>query len=190
MHRLDLDDPAERLLGRALRRQAEKAGDLPFLVTEDRTLSYGRANELANAWAAGLARLGARAGEPVALFMESGPECVLAAFGTLVRLGERQVAALAEGLAACGLPVLWALPERHHRLVAARWPSIRVEAFVPQATLLSRDAVRAFVTHAGANSAVEAMYWGRPMLGLPFMFDQHHFAGRAVALSMTRAAPF
>jgi hypothetical protein len=109
---------------------------------------------------------------------------VLVAFGTLVRLGERQVTSLAEGLAACGLPVLWALPERHHALVRSRWPSLRVETFVAQATLLSRDAVRAFVTHAGANSAVEAMYWGRPMLGLPFMFDQHHFAGRAVDLSV------
>jgi crotonobetaine/carnitine-CoA ligase len=81
MHRLDLDDPAERLLGRALRRQAEKVGDLPFLVTEDRTLSYALVNDLVNKFARGLAALGARAGEPVALFMESSPECVLAAFG-------------------------------------------------------------------------------------------------------------
>ncbi len=109
---------------------------------------------------------------------------VLAAFGTLVRLGERQVTSLGDALAGCGVSVLWALPERHHGLVKARWPSIRVETFVPQVTLLSRDAVRAFVTHAGANSAVEAMYWGRPILGLPFMFDQHHFASRAVDLSV------
>lgn len=107
---------------------------------------------------------------------------VLVAFGTLVRLGERQVTALADGLADCGAGVLWALPEHHHRLVERRSPRFRIETFVPQVTLLSSDAVRAFVTHAGANSAVEALYWGRPLLALPFMFDQHHFARRAAEL--------
>jgi len=82
MHRLDLADPADRLLGRALRAQAEKIPDLPFLVTEDATLSYGRANELANGWARRLAEAGARPGAPVALLMESSPDCALAALGT------------------------------------------------------------------------------------------------------------
>jgi len=82
MNWLDLDDTADRLLGRALRAQAEAIPDLPYLVTEDRTLSYGQVNDLANGWARGLAELGAARGEPVALFMESSPECVLAALGT------------------------------------------------------------------------------------------------------------
>jgi len=79
---LDFDDTGERLLGRALRTQAEAIPDLPYLVTEDRTLSYAHVNDLANGWARGLVGLGAAAGEPVALFMESSPECVLAALGT------------------------------------------------------------------------------------------------------------
>jgi UDP:flavonoid glycosyltransferase YjiC (YdhE family) len=108
---------------------------------------------------------------------------VLAAFGTLVRL-DRQLEALAEGLVDCGASVLWALPERQHDLVRNRSASFRVETFVPQATVLSRDEVRLFVTHAGANSALEAMYWGRPMLALPFMFDQHYYARRAVELTV------
>jgi len=78
---LALDDPAERLLGRALRRQAEKIPDHPFLVTEEGTWSYGDADRAANAWAAGLAGLGVGRGDPVALFMESGPACVFAALG-------------------------------------------------------------------------------------------------------------
>src|SRR5262249_2012074 len=90
----------------------------------------------------------------------------------------------AEGLADCGANVLWALPECHHGLVQGRSASYRVETFVPQATVLSRGDVRLFVTHAGANSAVEAMYWGRPMLALPFMFDQHHYARRVVELGV------
>jgi UDP:flavonoid glycosyltransferase YjiC (YdhE family) len=108
---------------------------------------------------------------------------VLAAFGTLVRL-DRQLEALADGLVDCGASVLWALPERQHGLVRSRSASFRVESFVPQTTVLSRDEVRLFVTHAGSNSALEAMYWGRPMLALPFMFDQHHYARRVVELSV------
>ena len=49
MHRLELDDPRERLLGRCLRRQAEAQPDSEFLLTEDQSLSFGRVNELANA---------------------------------------------------------------------------------------------------------------------------------------------
>jgi MGT family glycosyltransferase len=108
---------------------------------------------------------------------------VLAAFGTLVRL-DQQLAALAEGLADCGASVLWALPPRHHEVVQRRSASFRVEPFVPQATVLSRPEIGLFVTHAGANSALEAMYWGRPLLALPFMLDQHYYARRAVELEV------
>jgi len=108
---------------------------------------------------------------------------VLAAFGTLVRL-DRQLEALAEGLADCGASVLWALPRHQHDRVQRWSASFRAETFVPQSTVLSRDEVRLFVTHAGANSALEAMYWGRPMLALPFMFDQHYYARRAVDLTV------
>ena len=81
MNWLDLDDPAERLLGRTLRRQAEAIPDRPFLVTDDGSLGFGRTNDLANRVAAGLSAHGARPGEPVALLMESSPDCVLAALG-------------------------------------------------------------------------------------------------------------
>ncbi len=81
MNWLDLDDPAERLLGRALRRQAETQGDAPFLITDEGTLSYAAVNDGANRFAAGLREHGAEPGAPVALLMESSPECVLAALG-------------------------------------------------------------------------------------------------------------
>jgi MGT family glycosyltransferase len=123
--------------------------------------------------------------EPTLRWIErQGPRgIVLAAFGTLVRL-DRQIEALAEGLADCGASVLWVLPRRQHDLVQSRSVSFRVETFVPQVTVLSRDEVCLFVTHAGANSVLEAMYWGRPMLALPFMFDQHYYARRAVELTV------
>ena len=54
MHKLDLDDPRERLLGRCLRRQAEAIPERDFLVAGETHWSYGRVNELANAMASRL----------------------------------------------------------------------------------------------------------------------------------------
>jgi crotonobetaine/carnitine-CoA ligase len=79
MNGLALDDPSERLLGRVLRRQAERAPDASFLLAGERCWSFGEANALANACAAGLRRLGVGRGDTVALLMESAPECVLVA---------------------------------------------------------------------------------------------------------------
>jgi len=78
---LDLDDPRERLLGRALRRQAERTPDALFLQADARRYGFGEVNALANAFAAGLGRLGVGAGDRVALLMESTPDCVVAALG-------------------------------------------------------------------------------------------------------------
>ena len=86
MNRLDLQPMEERLLGRALRRQAEKIPDDDFLVTDDGRLSYGRVNALANSAAAGFAELGVGRGETVACFMQSCPEYVTTALG-LGKLG-------------------------------------------------------------------------------------------------------
>jgi crotonobetaine/carnitine-CoA ligase len=78
---LDLDDAGERLLGRALRRQAERTPDAPFLLAGERRLGFGEVNARANACAEGLRRLGVRRGDTVALLMEATPECVFAALG-------------------------------------------------------------------------------------------------------------
>ena len=82
----ELSEPRERLLGRVLRRRAERAPDAPFLVSESGSLSYGRVNQLANAHAAGFAELGVGRGDTVALLMESSPECVVCALA-LNKLG-------------------------------------------------------------------------------------------------------
>jgi crotonobetaine/carnitine-CoA ligase len=78
---LALDDPRERLLGRALRRQAELRPDAPFLLEDTRVHRYGEVNARANAFAAGLRRLGVARGDTVALLLESTPDCVVAALG-------------------------------------------------------------------------------------------------------------
>jgi crotonobetaine/carnitine-CoA ligase len=83
VHAIDLDDPAERLLGRVLRRQAEAVPDAPFLLSDGRTFSYGESNRLANAWAHGLRDLGVRRGDSVAFLLRACPEFVFASFGAM-----------------------------------------------------------------------------------------------------------
>ncbi|MEN8185273.1 MAG: AMP-binding protein, partial [Myxococcota bacterium] len=83
MHRPDLSDPAQRTLGSVLRHQAERIPDELFVQAGQGRYSYGRVDELANAWAAGLRDLGVGQGDTVAFFLRSGPEFVFATFGAM-----------------------------------------------------------------------------------------------------------
>jgi crotonobetaine/carnitine-CoA ligase len=86
LHRLNLEDPRERLLGRCLRRQAEAVPDRDFLRADDERWSYGRVNELANAMARAFTELGVGCGDTVCLLMESSPAYVWTTLG-LNKLG-------------------------------------------------------------------------------------------------------
>ncbi|MDX1385297.1 MAG: hypothetical protein R3190_16715, partial [Thermoanaerobaculia bacterium] len=65
MNPLDLDDPRDRLLGRCLRRQAERQPDADFVVWDEERFSYGRVDELANASARAFREAGVGAGDAV-----------------------------------------------------------------------------------------------------------------------------
>lgn len=73
----DLDDLAERRLDRVLRRQAELIGDHVWMVSGERSVTYGEADELVNRYANGLARLGVTKGELVTMVMEPSIEIPL-----------------------------------------------------------------------------------------------------------------
>jgi len=80
MNRVDLQSQESCVLGSVLRRQAETSPDAIYLMDGEERYSYGRVNELANSYAAGLGEIGVRAGDRVALLMGSSPECVLTTF--------------------------------------------------------------------------------------------------------------
>ena len=44
--------------------------------------------------------------------------------------------------------------------------------FVPQLELLNDPRVIAFVSHAGGNSIIESMYYGKPLICAPISADQ------------------
>ncbi len=83
---LNLDDPADRILGKVLRRNAELRPDAVYLMSGDQRWTYAQVNDRANAYAAGLARLGVERGDTVAFLMKTCVEFVFATFG-LMKLG-------------------------------------------------------------------------------------------------------
>ena len=53
----------------------------------------------------------------------------------------------------------------------ANLPNIMLQKFVPQLELLHDPRVFAFVSHGGGNSIVEAMYYGKVLIGFPQVAD-------------------
>ena len=86
MNRLDLSERDDRLIHRALRQQADQAGDAVFMMVGDRHYSFAEVDTRANELAAGLRALGVGRGDTVAILMESCPEFVLLSFA-VNRLG-------------------------------------------------------------------------------------------------------
>jgi polyene glycosyltransferase len=106
--------------------------------------------------------------------------------GTLVRLSRAQVAALLSAFGCLGPPhqVLWKLPGPQQSLLPARASlasNVRIEPWVAsQLEVLAHPHVRAFITHGGGNGVHEGIYFGKPLLVLPFWLDCYDFAVRAV----------
>ena len=77
MHLVNLEDVRNRIPFRLLCLHAEATGDSPFLLSDDQSYSYGRANAIVNAYANGLRRLGLQAGDRLLICMHSCVEFVL-----------------------------------------------------------------------------------------------------------------
>ncbi|CAD5189746.1 unnamed protein product [Musa acuminata subsp. malaccensis] len=97
-------------------------------------------------------------------------------FGSWCHFTAAQLREMAAGLEASGQPFLWAvrkdgdgseeesnwIPEGWEDRVAGR--GLVVRGFAPQVAILGHRAVRAFLSHCGWNSVLEAVTAGKPML--------------------------
>ncbi|GMT07016.1 hypothetical protein PENTCL1PPCAC_29190, partial [Pristionchus entomophagus] len=63
-------------------------------------------------------------------------------------------------------------------------PNLHIADWLPQNDLLQSPKVRAFVSHMGQNSFVEASFSGVPLLSIPLFADQVHNAYNAERLGM------
>lgn len=51
--------------------------------------------------------------------------------------------------------------------------NILMEKWIPQDDILAHPNIRLFISHCGLGSVTEALFHGVPILGIPFIYDQH-----------------
>ena len=113
---------------------------------------------------------------------------VYVCFGTMAALSEKFLDEMAGGLLDSGAPAIWSLPRAYHGLLARHelGGRLHVEEFVPQVAVLASGKVGCFVTHAGAGSAQDAVIAGKPVLCIPFMWDQPYNSSLLEGLGVGR----
>jgi crotonobetaine/carnitine-CoA ligase len=77
MYPLELNDIADRHLGRILELQAQHNGDTDFLITDDQRITFAEAEDCSNRLASGFQALDVGNGDRVCFFMGNLPEMVL-----------------------------------------------------------------------------------------------------------------
>ena len=61
----------------------------------------------------------------------------------------------------------------HHAIKNENFPNVYLRTFVPQKELLNDKRVFTFISHGGANSIQESLYYGKPIIGMPLAWDQY-----------------
>lgn len=67
--------------------------------------------------------------------------------------------------------VLWKFEDEN---IPKKTKNIKIVSWVPQTAVLAHPNIKAFVTQGGLQSVEEAIYFGVPMLVIPFYGDQGH----------------
>ncbi|XP_024991221.1 UDP-glycosyltransferase 91A1-like [Cynara cardunculus var. scolymus] len=126
---------------------------------------------------------------------------VYIAFGTETKPNQYELTQIALGLELCGLPFYWVLIDqrgpsddvaielprgyeertRGRGVVCTRW--------APQFKILSHDSVGVLLIHSGMSSVVEGLQLGKPLVLLPFLFDQGLIASYLVEKKMAYMIP-
>ena len=78
MYVVNLEDTANRLLGKILQLQAENNGETEFLITDEARITYAQAEDITNRLATGFTELGVGRGDRVSFFTGSSPQMILA----------------------------------------------------------------------------------------------------------------
>ncbi|XP_023172066.2 UDP-glucuronosyltransferase 2B4-like [Drosophila hydei] len=84
-------------------------------------------------------------------------------------LPEERKQMLLQAFASLPQRVLWkfeddVLPNKPHNVFISKW--------FPQPDILAHPNVKLFITHGGLLSTIESIHHGKPVLGLPFFYDQ------------------
>jgi len=118
--------------------------------------------------------------------LETNKSVIYLSLGTIVSIQPHSIEQLVKGLGMLNdsYVVVWSLRSHQQESVEVEIPK-NIQVFneqLPQLSLLSHPSVSLFLSHCGANSMIEALYFGKPILGLPVRGDQFGNAEIAVSL--------
>lgn len=105
---------------------------------------------------------------------------VFLSFGTLVPYTKELIAKLIQALNSDRFQLLWLLNRKFRHLLPEHLPSnFRIETWVPSTlSVFCHTKVQAFISHCGINSVQESLYFGTPVVGIPFFADQEDMGYR------------
>lgn len=118
-------------------------------------------------------------------FIKSGKKgTVLMSLGTNVKsnmLGEQRLKSILEVFAQLtDYNFLWKFESEIDALPLKPTKNVMIEKFLPQNDILAHPNLVAFITHSGLLSTHEALWHGKPIVGIPIFVDQHRNLERMI----------
>ena len=111
-------------------------------------------------------------------------DVIYVSFGSLIRLEVAQMINIARAVTGCGKRVLLQSPGKFPAI-----PGVRHERWIPQATVLSHPAISMVISHGGAGSVDEALWYGKPLLCIPNVWDHYYNSWIASLLGASVTLP-
>lgn len=106
-------------------------------------------------------------------FLDNASEgAILFSLGTNVKsshLPKEKLEEIIKCFAKLNLKVIWKFEKQFSSQLP---PNVLVDEWFPQTDILAHPNVKAFVTHGGRLSTIEALHYGVPIVGIPFFSDQ------------------
>ncbi|CAH1153876.1 unnamed protein product [Phaedon cochleariae] len=123
-------------------------------------------------------------------FMDSAKDgVILFSMGSNLKsadLGSEKIESLISAFRQIRQRVLWKLEEELPDLPG----NVKVVNWIPQAEVLAHPNTKAFITHGGLFSTIEAVHFGVPIVGIPVYGDQKSNIARAVRDEYAVSVPF
>jgi glucuronosyltransferase len=120
------------------------------------------------------------------LELETEKPIIYLSLGTMVTISEKLACCLIKAVKKLRCRVLWvsklnSIPKNYQTDPDMHW-----SAWVPQPLLLANPRVKCFVSHAGSGAVQEALWFAKPMLCIPQIWDQSYNAWVIQALGVGR----